>query len=238
MNLETPELILPMLAEAIPAAVWGGGPVVRPQETLFIWRTTATACMAGAGLAFSVWDERLAPLWAKPDHYTRLFRDVGRGALVEVDFSLWTDVPFEEQRFNVYRSRTLARRWQEAGMPVVPSMNRSTGHSFAFAFAGLPFHTPVVRVGCRTPGGSDTDRRAFLRGLHEGVRRIQPRHVIGYGGYEHRRWLEPQLPPGPSYRLLPSWQTARDAWRKREVNKHQLHLFEEVQWADVVQAVA
>ena len=89
--------------------------------------------MAGASLALYVWDERLEPL-VKPDHYTRLFRDVGIGALVEVDFSLWTDVPLEEQRFNVCRSRTLARRWQEAGMPVVLSMNWSPEQSFSFAF--------------------------------------------------------------------------------------------------------
>src|SRR5215203_7004304 len=111
-----PALLFPMLSSCIPSHTWGGGPVT--SDTLIIWRTTATEKAQGATLGFYTWDERLEPLWSNSAYYADLFRVVGIGALIEADFSLWINAPEEEQRYNVYRMRTLAKQWQMAGLQI------------------------------------------------------------------------------------------------------------------------
>jgi len=101
----------------------------------------------------------------------------------------------------------------------------------------------VVAVECRTAGQSDSDRRAFLVGLSEGVRQVHPQHVLVYGGLEHRHWLTSHLPEGSHYILLESWTHARDRQRRQKEltarHRNQLTLFQvggTQQWADEDQA--
>jgi hypothetical protein len=112
---------------------------------------------------------------------------------------------------------------------VILSLNWSDERSFEFCFLGIPHGAPVVAVECRTAGQTDGDRRCFLAGLTEGVKRTHPQCVLVYGGVEHAYWLFPCLPPGPEYTLLPSWTYERDQIRKRDKctlrNRDQLNLF-------------
>src|SRR5262249_52802901 len=141
--------------------------------------------------------------------YSALFMRHGIRAVTEPDFSLWTDAPLVEQLWNVYRIRTLGRLYQEHGLAVLPNLTWSDEQSFEFCFSGIPRHAPVVATECRTPGGNDEDRRAFLCGLAEAVRQTRPQHIVIYGGKEHEYWLTGKLPQGPHYTLLTSWTTER-----------------------------
>jgi len=166
-------------------------------------------------LAFFVDDERFECLWRQPERYAEQFRAFGWGAVIEPDFSTWANAPLAEQLWAIHRMRALGRRYQEHGINVIPNLAWSDERSFEFAFSGIPQHAPVVAVECRTAGQNDDDRRAFLAGLSEGLRQVQPQRVIIYGGKEHAFWLS-QLPVGPRYTLLESWPmpgTVRDAAR-------------------------
>ncbi len=228
--LDIPSLRADRLAAVVPSATYAGGSSADPAHTLFVYRSCALARARGGTLAFYVDDYRLDPLWRRPRHYTELFLHHGIAALIEPDFSLWTDDPLAVQVFNVYRTRALGRYWQDAGLPVIPSLGWSDERSFSFCFAGIPQEAPVVACECRTPGGNDEDRRAFLRGLAEGVRQVQPVHILVYGGYEHRFWLHDHLPPGPAYTMLPSWTHERHQIRRAEDRaqreRYQFRLFE------------
>lgn len=213
-ELGIPSLRPDRLAAVIPTHVYAGGPVADPGQTLFVWRSCALEKACGGTLCFYVDDYRLEALWRRPRHYAELFLRHHIAALIEPDFSLWTDDPLAVQLFNVYRARWLGRAWQDAGIPVIPSLGWSDARSFSFCFAGIPQEAPVVACECRTPGGNDADRVAFLRGLAEGVRQVQPRHVLIYGGHEHAYWLQGRLPPGPAYTLLPGWTHERHRIRQ------------------------
>jgi hypothetical protein len=134
-----------------------------------------------------------------------------------------------EQLFNLYRMRTLGRLWQDTGVPVIPNLTWSDERSFPFCFTGIPVGAPVVACECRTAGSHDADRRAFLRGLQEAVRQVQPQHILIYGGQEHSFWLTGNLPKGPEYTLVGSWTSARGKIRavqaRRLKDRNQLNLF-------------
>jgi hypothetical protein len=234
---EIPILREDKLATVIPISTYASGPVSDPEHTLFMWRIASLSKARGMTVGFFVGDERLECLWRSPKHYLALFLRHGVGVLIEPDFSLWADAPLVEQLWNTHRIRTLGRLWQEAGLAVIPNLMWSDERSFQFCFTGIPVGAPVTACECRTPGGNDADRRAFLRGLTEAVRQVRPQHVLVYGGREHSYWLTGNLPKGPEYTLLPSWTSARRkiraAQERREHERYQLNLFTGGdQWAD------
>jgi hypothetical protein len=224
-----PRLRSDRLATVIPSHVSTGGLVTNPAYTLFLWRTAALEKARDCTLAFYVWDDKLEQLWTRARHYTARFLQHEVAALVEPDFSLWADSPLVVQLWNTYRTRRLGLLWQDAGLPVIPSLNWSDERSYEFCFVGIPKGAPVVAVECRTAGQADHDRRAFLRGLMEGLRQVQPEHLIVYGGQEHSFWLSPHLPRGILTTLLPSWTHQRDKIRRREArairDRYQFQLF-------------
>jgi hypothetical protein len=243
---DIPSLHPDRLATTLPTRVYGGGVVESPTETLFLWRSCATEKAQGGALAFFLDDGRLEPLWARPERYTEQFVRSGIRALVEVDFSLWVNDPLPVQLFNVYRQRSLARQWQEAGLLVAPCLNWSDERSFEFCFQGVPVNCPLAFTECRTPSGSEEDRRAFLCGLHEAVRQLRPRTLVIYGGLLHEWWIRRDLPAGDTdFVFLESWTDARRrerARQEREVREHnQLQLFPtggSSQWAEEAQVAA
>jgi Domain of unknown function (DUF4417) len=233
-----------LLSTVIPRRTHGGGPLVDPQRTLFLWRSCGTKAAQGGTLSFFLSDNRLEPLWARPSFYALQFVRDGVLSLVEPDFSVWVDDPIETQLFNTKRKRIVARQWQEHGLRVVPNLNWSDDRSYPFAFAGIPQHAPIVACECRTAGSNDTDRRAFLAGLAEGVRQLEPQSVLVYGGTANKFWLDGNLPQGPVYHLIDSWTDSRGRIRKaqeREVREqNQLTLFSTggEQWAEEEAQVA
>jgi hypothetical protein len=120
---EIPTLGEDQLATTIPTNTYAGGTVADPHHTLFLWRSVGTTQAQDGTVAFFLDDPRLETLWRAPARYASQFKACGIGALVEVDFSLWRDRPLIEQVFNIYRTRTLSRIFQAAGLRVVPNLN-------------------------------------------------------------------------------------------------------------------
>jgi hypothetical protein len=234
-----------MLSKRIPSSVYGGGVVDDPATTVFLWRTCRFPVSAKGGvLGFFVDDYRFECLWRRPEFYTQQLLAFGWGAVLSPDFSTWQDDPLVVQAYNIYRSRALSVKWQNAGINIIPVLSWSAEPSFLFCFRGIPQHAPVCATECRTAGQHDADRRRFLVGLTEGVGQIRPATVLIYGGQQHRYWLQDRLPPGPAYHLIDSWTDARGkirAAQEREAReRNQLDLFGggKEKWADVAQQVA
>jgi hypothetical protein len=242
---DIPTLRSDRLACTTPLRTYAGGVVNDPTRTLFIFRTASLAKARGCVMGFYVDDYRLEALWRHPEHYVDLFLRHSVTSLIEPDFSLWTDEALIQQAYNVFRMRSLGRLWQDAGLSVIPNLTWSDERSFSFCFSGIPVGTPMVACECRTPGSNDEDRRAFLRGLTEGVRQIQPRNVLIYGGMAHCYWLTGNLPKEPDYTLLESWTSARGKIRARQAREvkaiNQPQLFSiggTSQWAEEEAAAA
>ena len=87
-----PELRADRLSPLVPARVYAGGLVEDPLHTLFLWRTYSIIQARGMTLAFYVWDDKLERLWLNPARQTDQFLTARVAALIEPDFSLWTEV--------------------------------------------------------------------------------------------------------------------------------------------------
>src|SRR5262245_27261917 len=106
-DFEIPTLRNDRLSTAIPSMVYAGGAVTDARHPLFLFRTASLKKARGAVVGFYVDDERLECLWRNPRQYSDLFLRHGVLAVVEPDFSLWTDALFVEQLWSVYRMRSL-----------------------------------------------------------------------------------------------------------------------------------
>lgn len=165
--------------------------------------------MKGHAICFYAEDYRFeSAIWDKSVEFLEKLKKVQPAALVQADFSVWRDDPPAVQIWNTYRSRYLARYWQEAGWNIIPNISFADEQTWEWIFDGIPKSIPCAAVQARTLGGSDKSKQFFLKGLHEFCRRVNVGKVFVYGG-EHREWIEPFVPPGPEFVWITSFHKAR-----------------------------
>lgn len=151
----------------------------------------------GSTVGFFVDDYRIEPLWSTPQLSLKRLALYRPAALIEPDFSQFSDHPRALAVWNLYRSRWLARWWQTQGLTVIPSLNW-TDQTLEVIGYGIP-QGSVVACEAR-PRFKDAD--LLLAGLREAIRQIQPRAVLMYGAGPE---LREQVPAGPEYVWLPAW---------------------------------
>lgn len=204
-----PDLRPDMLSTQFPTETWYGQPQFEAGANLFIYGKMAFPLSAAGGtLAFYTDDYKFEVVWSDAVKIVERFISFGWGAVVAPDFSVWRDDPCVIQLYNIYRSRWIARYWQEAGLRIIPSLNWSDEHSYEFCNLGIPKNSPVVACQAQTTR-SAKGKQFFLQGLVRAIADIEPQTVVIYGGRDHREWVEPELPEGIAYVFLPSWSSAR-----------------------------
>lgn len=133
----------------------------------------------GSVPCFFVDDYKFEHLWTRPEAAVNRFRSAGVTTLVMPDFSMDGDQPYIARMFNLYRSRWLARYWQEQGLTVIPSLCWCR-QSWRWLTTGLPPHN-VLALECRPLRGAE-DRA--LKALAVVQSRLQPTLVLLYGASE------------------------------------------------------
>jgi hypothetical protein len=187
-----PDLRSDRLADVVPSGTWTGEG--DPAGLLVPFRSAATSRLRGAVLCFYVPDWRFESVWAQAVRTVSTLHAAGLAAVVAPDFSMWRDDPLAVQLWNLYRSRWVARYWQEAGINVIPNLQFADERTLEFAFAGMPVEAPVMAVECRTLAReSGADRARWVAGVERGLAALCPRRLLIYGGAEHRGWIEPAV---------------------------------------------
>lgn len=151
----------------------------------------------GSTVAFFVDDYRLEPLWNWPRRTVRRLSSLRPAALIEPDFSQYEDMPTAMALWNLYRSRWVARFWQESGFIVIPSLSWNSA-TIEQLHLGIPAGSPVA-CECR-PRFKNAE--ILQTGLRLAIERIQPRSVLLYGA---EAGFVASLPAGPRYVTLPAW---------------------------------
>lgn len=205
-----PDLLPHMLSSQTPDTVFARQQEpIDPAKTLYVHGSAKFDPSAKDGvLAFYVDDWRFENVWLDAVQMVEGFKAFGWASIVTPDFSVWRDDPMVMQAWNIYRSRWVARYWQEAGLKVIPSLNWADERSYSFAHLGIPKGCPVVSVQCRTTR-SRKGKEHFGKGLSHAITELEPQNVLVYGGAEHRQWIEPLLPEGVVYHWLESWTSLR-----------------------------
>lgn len=176
---------------------------LRPEESgsgsLVIDRTLTP--LPGSTIGFYVDDYRFEPLWSRPQFSLDRLLASQPAALIEPDFSLYSDHPLAVSIWNLYRSRWLARWWQERGVKVIPSLCWSP-QTYKLATAGIPFGSVVAVEG--RPRFKDPV--IFRKGLWHAIKEIDPSAILMYGCDES---LRKSLPDYLNCIWLPAWSPKR-----------------------------
>lgn len=89
-------------------------------------------------------------------------------------------MPLALQIESVYRSRALGHWWQRNGLKIIPNVRWGDERTYEFAFDGIQ-QGGTVAVGSLGGLKNMENRRYFLQGFDEMLKRLCPDTVILYG---------------------------------------------------------
>ena len=133
---------------------------------------------ARVGIHFFLDDYRFRAVWNQPDRYIDLLRRFP--AVLQPDFSLYTDMPRAMQIYNHYRKQWLAAYWQLCGLRVIPTICWSDQASYEWCFDGVPAGGCVAVSSVGTQKGK-AEKQGFLDGYYAMLERLAPEAVLFYG---------------------------------------------------------
>jgi hypothetical protein len=175
-----------MLGE-IPASidVWAGRDVCEDDgmtHWLYSWRTDSIRGLPldRTLLAFYTNDERFESFWDVPDKYTSKLINSGIKYAISPNYSLWADASRSAHLYNTFRSRWIARYFQDAGITIIPDINWADESSFEFCLLGIPYSPPAIAVQLQTVK-LDSEVERAVSGLKIAVERLQPGSILVYG---------------------------------------------------------
>lgn len=127
---------------------------------------------------FFVDDYQFNRLWTNPDKYIPILQKFKY--VLSPDFSPYADFPKAVQVFNHFRKHWIGAYMQDNGVNVIPTITWSFPPSYDFCFDGEPKNSVVAisSVGCM---GNKENRKMFLDGYEEMVKRLEPTTIIFYG---------------------------------------------------------
>ncbi len=124
---------------------------------------------------FFVDDNKLNRYYDSPSNYIK--RLAQYKAVMTPDFSLYPEMPYPLQLFNVFKNRWCGAYWQEYGLTVIPTISWSDKESFKFCFSGIESNS-IIAV---STVGSRTNKSEFLEGYFAMMQAIRPSGVICLG---------------------------------------------------------
>lgn len=124
-------------------------------------------------------DGKQSSIWLYPDKaYDILCHFAG---VISPDFSTYLDFPDALKRYNFYRMRAYDYWLAENGIPVIYNVRWGTEETWEYCFDGIP-RKGIVSIGTVASGIQKTEnRRVFVVGLFEMVKRLSPHTILVYG---------------------------------------------------------
>lgn len=136
------------------------------------------------GVHFYIDDYRFERIWNQPEKYIAKLKEWG--CVFTPDFSLYMEMPFPMQLWNVFRSRLIGQMMQNDGIEVIPTLQWAGEDSFEYCFDGIE---PGGIVSVSTVGVA-RNKEAMARwkaGMDRAMEVVQPECVLLYGkdiGYD------------------------------------------------------
>lgn len=117
-------------------------------------------------------------VWNNPRKYLEMLKRFN--GVILPDFSLYRDMPFSMQLWNIYRSRAIGCWLQSNGSEVIPNLRYGDSRSYEICCNGIS-EGGTFAVGTHGTIKSTEDRRIFIEGLAVVVEIIHPHKIIVYG---------------------------------------------------------
>lgn len=116
--------------------------------------------------------------WKNPKKYLKLLKKFN--GVILPDFSLYRDMPFVMQLWNIYRSRALGHWLQSNGVKVIPNIRFGDKRTYKICCVGIEKHC-VIAIGSHGNLKQIEDREIFLKGIDVVINTLEPRAIIVYG---------------------------------------------------------
>lgn len=124
-------------------------------------------------------DFRFEATWNKPRTMLDKILNANVAAMVEPDFSTYSDDAIVCQMHAVYKARWVARFWQEYGVKVIPNIQWSNFESLRWSLLGIPLNAPIIAIEGRPRQRKDCSE--WIRCAREACDVLQPKCVLLYG---------------------------------------------------------
>ena len=117
-------------------------------------------------------------IWRNPRRYLELLKKYN--GVILPDFSVYRDMPFVMQLWNIYRSRAIGCWLQANGIKVIVDVRFGDKRTYRCACDGVSRHC-VIAVGTHGTLKNKIDRQIFVTGLEVIVKILQPMAIVVYG---------------------------------------------------------
>ena len=139
-------------------------------------------------------------LWRRPRKYLEILRKY-QGVILP-DFSLYRDMPFVMQLWNIYRSRAIGHWLQINGITVIPNIRFGDRRTYRICCDGIQKNC-VISLGALGNLKNPVNREIFLKGLDYVINRLKPTVVIIYGNVPER-YIQKYIDDGINIVIFPS----------------------------------
>lgn len=123
-------------------------------------------------------DYEFERIWRNPKRYLHILERFN--GVILPDFSVYRDMPFVMQLWNIYRSRAIGFWLQVNGIKVIVNVRYGDRRTYLFCCDGAPTDC-VIAVGSNGSLSNKEDRKFFSEGLKVAVKRLKPRVIVVYG---------------------------------------------------------
>lgn len=130
------------------------------------------------GVHFFLDDYQFESVWSQPEKYTDRLSEWG--CVCTPDFSLFRDMPYPMQLWNVYRSRALGAYWADNGITVVPTLQWSIPQFTIDFLDGMPYNSTVA-VSSLGITRDPLARELWCLGMRTCIEEITPKRILYYG---------------------------------------------------------
>ena len=117
-------------------------------------------------------------IWRNPERYLDILKRY-KGVILP-DFSVYRDMPFAMQIWNIYRSRAIGHWLQINDVKVIPNIRYADKRTQRICCDGIE-KKGIIAVGSHGTIKHNTDRVFFTEGLNRVVKRLEPIAIIVYG---------------------------------------------------------
>ena len=117
-------------------------------------------------------------IWRNPKRYLQILKRFN--GVILPDFSVYRDMPFVVQLWNIYRSRAIGFWLQENGIEVIANIRFGDWRTFRCSCDGVP-QGCTIAVGTHGTLRHSDDKGYFAEGLEVAVKRLRPSTIVVYG---------------------------------------------------------
>ena len=102
--------------------------------------------------------------------------------VISPDYSIYIDLPFAHQVWNIYRDRLTCEWLRSLGLNVIFNLRWGDYRTYKYAFTGIEKHS-VIAIGSHGLIKHPENRTIFMNGFKEMIRRVEPSILVVYGPY-------------------------------------------------------